>query len=170
MNLNAILQRQLEFKDRNMVISDQQKIYATMDRLITEVGLKDVDNFFNNPEVPQETLFAQNEQLTQMVMQMQQQLQANPLAEAEMIKTQGELQQKAAQLEVDKREFAMEHARKMAELELKYNVDLSPEVDNSDAEQIARAKELAAIRNTEADTALKLSKARGTGERGTESA
>lgn len=171
MNLNAILQRQLEFKDRGMVIVDQQKIYSTMDRLITEVGLKDVDNYFNNPDVPEETLFAQNEQLTQMVMQLQQQVQQNPLAEAEMIKTQGELAQKAAQLEMDKREFTMEHARKMAELELKYNVDLTPMVDNSEADQIARAKELAEIRNKEADTEAKLARAaRDRNERRTEGA
>ena len=160
MNLNAMLQMQLQFKDRQMVIVDQEKIYNTMNKLVTEVGLKDVDTYFNNPEVEEETLFAQNEQLVQMVQQLQQQVQTNPLAEAEMIKTQGDIAQKSAQLEMDKREFAMEHARKMTELELKYKVDLTPDVDTSVADQIAQQKEIAEINNKNADTAAKMAKAK----------
>lgn len=132
MNLNAILMRQLEFKDRNLVLTDQTKMYNTLEKLITEVGLKDVDQYFNNPEVPEETLFAQNQQLTEMVQQMQAQLQQNPLAEAEMInarakvstdqmKAQNDMQQFLMKMEQDQKEFQADLAKQLTELELKYS-------------------------------------------------
>jgi hypothetical protein len=129
MNLNAILQRQLEFKQMGLVLTDQTKMYNTMSKLITEVGLKDVDLYFNNPEIPEETLFAQNQQLTEMVMQLQQQ--QNPLAEAEMIKAQAKLIETEAKggqaqqkLDSDNRNKAADRAVELTELELKYGQDV----------------------------------------------
>ena len=135
LNLNAILQRQLEFKQMGMVIVDQEKIYNTMDKLVTEVGLKDVDVYFNNPEVPEETLFAQNEQLTQLVMQMQEQLQSNPLAEAELIKARAKLAEVAAKesqsanehedkMDLERRKLAAKTATDLTELELEYQTNV----------------------------------------------
>ena len=162
LNLNAVLQRQLEFKQMGMVIVDQEKIYNTMDKLVTEVGLKDVDVYFNNPQVPEETLFAQNEQLTQMVMQMQEQLQSNPLAEAELVRAQAkmlEVQSKESnsmnqfmmKMQADMQKFTAEMAAKLTELELKYDQDV-PGALTGEPDQLEQAERVAKIRKMNAET------------------
>jgi hypothetical protein len=59
MNLNQVLQNQMMFMQGGMVLSDQVKIFKTMEKIIDEVGLKDASVYFNNPEQPQEVLQAQ---------------------------------------------------------------------------------------------------------------
>ena len=133
MNLNAILQRQMEFKQMGLVLTDQTKMYNTLDKLITEVGLKDVDSYFNNPEVPKETLFAENQQLAEMVKQLQ--AQQNPFAEAEMIKAQAKLAEAQGKDARESRQFILKMAQEdtafratlakdLTELELKYGQDV----------------------------------------------
>jgi hypothetical protein len=135
MNLNAILQRQLEFKDRGLVLSDQTKMYNTLGKLITEVGLKDADLYFNDPSVPEDTLFAENQQLAEMVRQLQAQVQNNPLAEAEMVKAQAKLTEAEGKDRRESRQFIMKMAqedgefranlaKELTELELKYGQDV----------------------------------------------
>jgi hypothetical protein len=102
-NLNNILMQQKEFLQLGLPITDQAKIYNTLDKLVTETGLKDVDLYFNDPQKPIEVLQAQNEIMAMQLQQMQQQLQMqNPLAEAEQVKQQTEVlkaQLKAQQTE-----------------------------------------------------------------------
>lgn len=86
-NLNNILQKQEQYMSAALPIVDQKKIYNTLDKLVTEVGLKDVDQYFNNPEQPEELLLAINEGLMRQIEQMSAQMQ-NPLAEAEAVKAQ----------------------------------------------------------------------------------
>jgi len=135
MNLNQVLQNQMMFMQSGLVLSDQAKVYKTMEKIIDEVGLKDASTYFNNPETDVETLQAQNEQLMGMVQQLQAQAQQNPLAEAEMVKVQGDIatkqmveQNKAQQfmlkMQQEQEEFRKEFARKMTELELKYQTDV----------------------------------------------
>ena len=130
-NLNNILAIQERYMGAGLQLSDQAKMYNTLERLIDEVGLKDADLYFNNPAQPNEVLQAQNEQLTQMVMMLQQQVAQNPLAEAEQIKAQAKLieaEQKQTLQAVDMAEKArqfdqkqqQEMALKLAELEAKY--------------------------------------------------
>jgi hypothetical protein len=105
-------------------------MYNTLDRLVTEVGLKDAAQYFNNPAQPDQVLQAQVEQLTAMVQQMQAQMQ-NPLAEVEQIKAQASLaeQQQKQQFETQRlllemeqkrKEFETNYLTKLTELELKY--------------------------------------------------
>ena len=131
MNLNTILQMQSGFMAQGLVLSDQAKMYNTLDKLVTEVGLKDVNRYFNNPEVPQETLQAQLEQAVQMVKQLQMQIQQNPLADAEKIRAQAKLIEadskqniEAAKLEQQARIHAADNAIKLTDLELKYSTDV----------------------------------------------
>ena len=135
MNLNAILQRQLEFKQMGLVLTDQTKMYNTLDKLITEVGLKDVDSYFNNPSVPRETLFAENQQLAETVRQLQAQVQQNPFAEAELIKAQAKLAEAQGKDSRESRQFVLKMAQEdtefratlakdLTELELKYGTDV----------------------------------------------
>ena len=132
-NLNNILTRQLEFMERGLLLSDQAKIFHTMDRLVTEVGLKDANVYFNDPEIPDETLMAQNQQLVAMVQQFQSQ--QNPLAEAQMIEARARLIEAQSKGEREMTKFVMEQAQKsdefranlakeLTELELKYEQDV----------------------------------------------
>ena len=131
-NLNNILQIQERYMAGGLVLSDQTKIYNTLEKLINEVGLKDANVYFNNPEVPEQTLFAQNQQLSAMVKQLQAVTQQNPLAEAELIKAKARMaevsgkesasmRQFIAKMAQEDRQFAAELARDLTELELKYN-------------------------------------------------
>ncbi len=88
-NLSFILQDQAQLIASGSVLTDDAKRYNVYEKLITEIGLKDTSLYYNDPDDDQQTLMAENQQLKQMVEVMQQQ--ANPLAEAEIIKQQGTL-------------------------------------------------------------------------------
>lgn len=129
-NLNAILAIQQGLMQQGSQLTDQTKMYNTLDKLAVEVGLKDAALYFNNPAQPQEMLQAQVEQLTQMVQQMQAQMQ-NPLAEVEQIKAEAKLattqqqqqfdmQKLLMEMEQKQREFQTNYLTKLTELELKY--------------------------------------------------
>lgn len=135
-NLNAILSLQQQFLQQGIPLTDQGKIYNTLEKLSVEVGLKDAAPYFNNPAQPPQMLQAQVEQLTAMLQQMQQQLQAqNPLAEAEQIKAQARLaeQQQKQQFEAERmmlemqqkqQQFEQNYLAKLTELELKYQTNV----------------------------------------------
>jgi hypothetical protein len=130
-NLNTVLNMQASFMQQGLVLSDQAKMYNTLEKLITEVGLKDVSRYFNNPEQPEEVLFAQNQQLTQLAMSLQQQLSQNPLADAEKIRAQAKLVEaqskqdiEAAKLQQNQQQFVADMAARLTELELKYKSDV----------------------------------------------
>lgn len=86
--MQGVLQIQQQLKLGGSVLVDEKKIFNTLERLTKGIGLPRTDEFFNDPEKPEELLQAQNEQLTQAVQQLQQQVELlqNPLAEAETIK------------------------------------------------------------------------------------
>lgn len=87
-SLQGILQVQQGLKAQGSSLVDEVKIFNTLERLTKGIGLPQVDEFFNNPEQPEELLQAQNEVLNQIVEQQKQQIEAlqNPLAEAETIR------------------------------------------------------------------------------------
>ena len=144
----GIYQIQQQLKAGGSALTDEVGIYKNLTGLLDGVGINQSEGLFNNPEEPGELLKAQNEQLNAMVLQMQQQMQIlqqqadNPLAEAEMVKregdiaiAQGKLQLEVAKLEEDKRQFNIDAtqkgvkqqedtALKVTELELNNNTDL----------------------------------------------
>jgi len=150
-SLQGIYAIQQQLKAQGSALTDEADIYNTLDRIVKGLGLPTVDEFFNNPEQPEELLKAQNEILTKTVEQLQgmvQQLQ-NPLAEAEgikaeatLIKAQGDQEVKAATLLNEMKEFQeemkleiatlkedarqanMKTATELTELELKYGADV----------------------------------------------
>ena len=142
-NLNTILGIQMNAIAQGLTIADQSKIYNTLDKLVTEIGLKDAGQYFNNPELPDEIAQAMVEQMAKQVQMLQQQVQQNPLAEAEMIKAQARLvgEQNKAQIEGSKQDadmqkfiiklaqedshFKQKYAKELAELELEYNADVN---------------------------------------------
>ncbi|MHC1627427.1 MAG: portal protein [Candidatus Nezhaarchaeales archaeon] len=93
--LQGIYGIQKQEQQMGSLLVDDQKIFNTLDQLSQALGHPDVSEFFNNPDIPREVLFAQYQQLTQAMQMAQQQLeelsQSNPLAEAETIKAQASL-------------------------------------------------------------------------------
>jgi hypothetical protein len=95
MQLQGIYGIQKQEQASGSLLVDDQKIYNTLDQLSQALGQPDVSEFFNNPDIPEEVLFAQYQQLTKAMQMAQQQLeelsQSNPLAEAEQIRAQASL-------------------------------------------------------------------------------
>ena len=143
-SLQGIYAIQSQLIQQGSTLSDESDVYNTLKRITDGLGLPRVDEFFNNPDEPDETLKAENEILNKLVVQLQEQAQAmqNPLAEAEQIKqqafltkAQSDAQIKIAQLEEEIRQFnitAQQKAEKQDEdvaleitkLELDNNTDL----------------------------------------------
>lgn len=98
-NLNYMLQQHQYFNETQNPMSDYSKWYQTMDKALQEMGIKDIENHFNDPAIPEETLMAQLQAATAQMQQMEQALmQKNQLAEAEVAKGQMKMEeQKLAQ-------------------------------------------------------------------------
>ena len=119
-SLQGIYAIQTQLAQAGSTLTDEVDIYNTLKRITDGLGFPRVDEFFNNPEEPEETLKAENEQLNNIVLQLQEQmkLMQNPLAEAEQIKqeafllkAQSDAQIKVAQLEEQIRQFNIDAAQ-----------------------------------------------------------
>ena len=150
-SMQGIYAIQSQLIQAGSTLADEKDVYNTLSRIVDGLGLPRVDEFFNNPEEPSETLKAENEQLNKMVLQMQEQMKMmeNPLAEAEkikqeafLIKAQSDAQIKVAQLESDNEQFRVKTAqeakqfqetmaKQLTELELKYSKDLNAEMQDN---------------------------------------
>lgn len=140
LNLNNILGIQERFMAAGLVLSDQEKLYKTLEKLIDEVGLKDVNHYFNNPEIPEQTLMAQNQQLVAMVQQLQQQVQTNPLAEAELIKAQAKMAEVSGKETNSMRQFMLKMAQQDKESAQKMRLEIAKlaQEGNQFAQELAR--------------------------------
>ena len=129
-NMQGLLaiQNQLQMTGSPMI--DQVKLFNTLTEITKALGFKQTDQFFNDPEQPQEMLQAENEILKRKLQEAQQILegQANPLAEAEkvradaaLIEAQGKAGIEAAKITENVRQFD----EKMAADERKHDKDLS---------------------------------------------
>lgn len=86
-NLNNVLQLLQYFKETGSLLADDLKFFNVLKNMTQLIGLKDTEQYFNNPEKPEQLLLAENEQLKLQLQQLQMQMQ-NPLAEAEQAKGQ----------------------------------------------------------------------------------
>ena len=146
----GIYQIQQQLKSVGSTLTDEVGIYKNLTGLLDGVGINQSEGLFNNPEEPGDLLKAQNEQLNQMVLQMQEQAkmqaeqitQLQALSEVEVIKAQAKSQADdksaalgVAQLQEDARQFNITAAQKgvkqqedvaldLTEKELKYGTDV----------------------------------------------
>jgi hypothetical protein len=125
-SLQGIYGIQQQLKLQGSALTDEADIYNTLDRIVKGLGLPSVDEFFNNPEEPDDLLRAENEILNKALLEAQQMVQnlQNPLAEAEeikaratLIKAQGDQEVKAAGLLKDMNEFKEEMRLEFAKLQ-----------------------------------------------------
>ncbi len=132
--LSGIYALQLQQKQEGSTLTDDKKIYNTLSKIVKASGLNRTDMYWNDPEVPAQTLFAQNQLLKQQLQLMQQQLE-DPLSKAEKIKQQGsairdkmkyqhELQMKGLDISQEEKDRMTEVFLKTVELELDHNTDI----------------------------------------------
>ena len=132
-NLNNILAQQKELKAVGSPLSDDKKMYNSLSKLVTETGLKEASLYFNDPEVPDEILQAENELLKSQLFNMQQQLQQlsqNPLAEAEQVKAQKELLLAQQRIENQNQQFILKLQSDNEQFMLKLQEDQRQAIDN----------------------------------------
>lgn len=140
-SLQGIYAIQQQLKAQGSELVDSKDIYNTLKRIVDGLGMPRVDEFFNDPEKPEELLKAQNEILSQSVEQLQEMVQQlqNPLADAEMVKREGELaiaqgklEVEAAKLEEQRRQFDISASQKEIDSERKTATDLTKmELENN---------------------------------------
>jgi hypothetical protein len=148
-NLFTLYQEQKQLKAAGSAMTDESKMFASLDEIVVEIGLKDGSKYFNDTSKPDETLKAENEYLQQVTEQLGQQ---NPLAEAEQVKADAamaikqadqearlqELLVKIEQARADSAqqadEFQKEMLFKLTELEAKTGVDVPGSSIGSDAD------------------------------------
>ena len=91
----GILSIQQQMQATGSLLVDDQKIYNTLDKAAQALGEPTASDYFNNPDVPEEMMFAQLQKMTKAMQMAQQQIeelmQKNPLAEAEQIKAEASL-------------------------------------------------------------------------------
>jgi len=108
-NLSAQFNTQMMLKNTGSGVVDDKKLFNTLEDLIKVMGKPDVSRYYNDPEIPQQLLLAQNEQLKLMVQQFQ--AQQNPLAEAELIKAQAKMAEVQGKETNSMRQFIMKMAQ-----------------------------------------------------------
>lgn len=126
-NLSTLYQFQTQLMGEGSTLADDMKRYNILAAMTKTIGRDVVSDYFNNPEQPEQVVFAENEILKRTMQSMEQQMQ-NPLAEAEQVKAQAQLQMQQmeqkfnAQLEQFKQQAkAEEELRKQ---QAKYQTDL----------------------------------------------
>jgi len=154
-NLQGLWQMQSQLKSEQSPLFDEDKRFNVADKLVKALELKNTSEFFNDPKEEDQLLKFENEQLNATVLQLQEQMQLlqqaadNPLAEAELVKregdiaiAQGKLEIEAAKLAEDNRQFDVkalqEHrkqdestALKLTELEIQAGKDLNAEMKDN---------------------------------------
>lgn len=104
-------------------MTDEVKRYNVLKNMVKASGLPEIAEFFNDPSKPEDLTKAQNEILTKLVEQLQEQLQAvqNPLAEAEQIKAQATLIKAQSQQSLD--------IAKLQENQRQFNIQIKQDQD-----------------------------------------
>lgn len=127
-SLQTILAIQTQAMQQGLPVTDQTKMFNTLDMMTKGLGIADATKFFNDPSQPDQLLQVQNNQLQGMVQQLQAALEQaqNPLAESEkiraqanLIEAQGKQQTDLAKLEENARQFNVKTAQAQQQFEEK---------------------------------------------------
>ena len=125
-NLTGIYKIQSQLLAQGSTLTDQGKIYNTLSEMVMTTGRSAVQDFFNNPEQPEQIVTAERDMLKQMVQQMEAQ-QQNPLAEAEAVKGRAALEntqlKQKFEAQVTEMEMQADFNEKLRDAQLKYEKD-----------------------------------------------
>lgn len=150
-NLGAQLATQLQLASIGSPIIDQKKIYNTLDDLARAMGKADTSRYFNDPEIPQQTLMAMLEQAMAQIGQLQQAAQQNPLAEAELIKAKARMAEVTGKESSDMQKFMLEMQRQQTEFAEKMQLEMAKlRADNMNkaADRAVKLTDLSLSNNT----------------------
>jgi len=132
-NMSGAWQIHSQLKTEGSTLTDEKKGYNILNKMYHAMELKDTSLFINDPEEPSEQLRADNEQLNQMVLQLQEDMQQqqeqikqlSALSEVELIKVQGKIatdemsnDQKVADRAEGARQFDMTLAKDLTIVEV----------------------------------------------------
>tara|TARA_R110002167_G_scaffold271300_4_gene477869 strand:- start:8630 stop:10732 length:2103 start_codon:yes stop_codon:yes gene_type:complete len=123
-NLSALYSVQTQLQQAQSPMVDNTKLFNTLSEMATALGKDSVSEFFNNPDEPAQIVEAERDTLRTMVGQLQQQMQ-NPLAEAEQVKGQFQMQMKQMEQKYDAQ-------LDMMKMEQKYKEDVSGALQTRD--------------------------------------
>ncbi|MGI9543269.1 MAG: portal protein [Cyclobacteriaceae bacterium] len=129
-----LIQQQLAAQGSSLV--DQKKIFNTLSKIAKGTGISRVDQFFNDPEQPEELVLAENEQLKAMVEQLTMQLEQmqNPLAEAEEIRAMAKLTEAQAKASLEVQKLAQQNSQFQQNMQFKL-AELSAKIDDQDQDR-----------------------------------
>lgn len=138
-SLQGLLGIQQQLSMQQSPIVDQVKIYNTLDEIVQGLGFKSTDEFFNDPNRPDQLVEAENQILKSTLQQMQLQLQKtqNPLAESEQIRAQAKLieAQGKQQLDIAKlQEQIRQFNIKTAQDQQQHNQDIAVDLTKIEAD------------------------------------
>ena len=125
-NLSGLYTVQSQLKAEGSLLVDESKRYHTLSEMVRVTGSDAAQEFFNNPEQPEQLVEAERDILKQMVQHLEANAQ-NPLAEAEAVRAKGELektqltQKFEAQIELMKMETSFNE--KLRDAKLKFEQD-----------------------------------------------
>jgi hypothetical protein len=127
-SMTAIYTIQNQLKETGSSLVDSEKIYNSLKNLLKSLDLPNTADFFNDPNRPEQLILAENEIMKQTVEQLTMQLQQaqNPLAEAELIKREGQIAIQTAKVELEQQRVNIEKARlleQQRQFDLNYQKD-----------------------------------------------
>lgn len=107
---------------------DAKKLYNIIAKLIAAGGLPTIQDYVNNPEIPEQTLLAENEALKAQLQQLTAQLQqGDALMQVEQVRQMGKAQSEMIQAQQKQQELITNTALKLTELEQKAGKQLDSE-------------------------------------------
>ncbi len=124
-NLAAQLSTQMMLLQSGSPIVDAKKVYNTLEDLTRAMGKPDASRYYNDPEIPEQMLMPMLEQAKLMVLQLQQQVQQNPLAEAELIRAQAKMAEVQGKETNSMRQFMMKMAQDDKQYAQKMRLELA---------------------------------------------
>jgi hypothetical protein len=105
-NLSGVYQIQNQLKAEQSSLVDDKDRFNTLERMLQAMGETDTDQFFNDPQIPEQSAQFLMEQNKQLMQALQQASQKNPLAEAALVEQQGKVAIAEGKLALDGAELA----------------------------------------------------------------
>lgn len=141
-NLSGMLAIHQQLKAMNSPLTDDKKIYNILSKLTRAMGQRDVSLFFNDPEIPEEVLLAQYEQVLTLAEQQKAMLeQQNPLAQVEQIKAEASLLTAQIKEQGNQQKNQIDMAKLVQDSE-QFNRNLAEEQRQFNADLMAKLQEL----------------------------
>jgi len=122
--MSALLNVFQQLQDKGSMLVDEVKFYNVIKRTLEAMGIYNISDYINNPEIPEDQMRPMLEQLMNQNQQMQAMMsQANPLAQVETIRQQGSAQREQIKQQADMMRFMADQRRAMEELAQKMQLE-----------------------------------------------